>query len=307
MSMPGASVLIEATGLRKSYGARLVLDGVSLAVSAGEIVGLLGPNGAGKTTTLLILATLLRPDAGEIRVAGMTPPSAGDALRRKLGFVPQSVALYPSLTGLQNLELFARLHGLGRREARREAMRVLEEVGLAERAHDSVAVLSGGMKRRLDLACGMVHRPEVLLLDEPAVGADPQSREQILLTVRRSASAGAGVIYSTHYMEEVERLCDRVVLIDRGRLVAHGTVAELIALAGGHPCLGITFRDAPPPSWCAGISGVSELARAVDSKVMVQLASVAQVSELLNGRARRAAPCSTSASTAQISRTPLLR
>lgn len=283
-------VLIRASGLSKRYGERLALDDVGFSVAAAEIVGLLGPNGAGKTTTLLILATLLRPDAGEIRIAGLTPESGGDLIRRKLGFVPQSIALYPSLSGLQNLELFARLHGIGKREARDECMRALEEVGLAERAGDPVGVLSGGMKRRLNLACGMVHHPEVLLLDEPAIGVDPRSREQILLIVRRAAAAGAAVIYSTHYMEEVERLCDRVLLIDRGRLAADGTVAEIIAQAGGHPRMEITFQEAAPPRWSDGFVGVSELSRAdQDRKVTLQLASLAQVSELLErARASRA-------------------
>jgi ABC-type multidrug transport system ATPase subunit len=217
------ALLLEAIDLRKSYGSHLVLDGVSLSVNAGEVVGLLGPNGAGKTTTLSILATLLEPDAGLVRIAGATPSPKHFALRRRLGFVPQSIALYPSLSGLQNLEFFARLHGIPKRQAQSECMRVLHEVGLADRAQDPVEVLSGGMKRRLNLACGMVHGPDLLLLDEPTVGVDPQSRDHILETVRRAAAAGAGVIYSTHYMEEVERICSRAMLIDSGKVVAAGT------------------------------------------------------------------------------------
>jgi ABC-2 type transport system ATP-binding protein len=285
--MSGEAV-IEAIGLRKSYGPRMVLDGVSLAVRRGEMVGLLGPNGAGKTTTISILATLLRPDAGEVRVAGLTPRSGGTELRRKLGFVPQSLALYPSLSGLQNLELFARLHGIGRRQARSESMRALEEVGLAGRAHDPVAVLSGGMQRRLNLACGTVHGPEVLLLDEPAVGVDPQSREQILLSVRKAAQTGAAVIYSTHYMEEIERTCDRVMLLDHGRVVAEGTVAGLIALGGGHPLMEIAFADAPPTGWLDGLAGLVELPSAVPGgRVILQLVDLTQLSEVLE-RARSA-------------------
>jgi ABC-2 type transport system ATP-binding protein len=283
-----AEAVIQAIGLRKSYRSRVVLDGLSLAVHQGEMVGLLGPNGAGKTTTISILAGLLRPDAGEVRVAGLTPRSGGTELRRKLGFVPQSLALYPSLSGLQNLELFARLHGIGRRQARSESMRALEEVGLSDRAHDPVAVLSGGMKRRLNLACGTVHGPEVLLLDEPAVGVDPQSREQILLRVRKAAQAGAAVIYSTHYMEEVERTCDRVLLIDHGRVVADGTVAELIARGGGHPLMEIAFADTPPPGWHSGLAGLVELSPAVPGgRVILQLSDLAQISGVLE-RARSA-------------------
>ena len=160
-----AAPLIEARGLRKAYGRRLVLDGVNLTAYAGEVVGLLGPNGAGKTTTLGILATLLRPDAGTLAIAGHDGRVATAAVRRQLGFVPQSIALYPSLSGARNLELFARLHGLDRRTARTRTQLMLEEIGLADRAGDPVATLSGGMRRRLNLACGIVHRPRVLLLD----------------------------------------------------------------------------------------------------------------------------------------------
>ncbi len=281
-----SETVIEAIGLRKSYGPHLVLDGISLALRRGEMVGLLGPNGAGKTTTISILAMLLRPDAGVVRIAGRAPRSGGDGLRRKLGLVPQSLALYPTLSAMQNLELFARLHGIRRRQARADSMRALEEVGLAERAHDPVAVLSGGMKRRLNLACGLVHRPDVLLLDEPAVGVDPQSRERILLNVRRSADAGAAVIYSTHYMEEVERTCDRVLLIDHGRLVAEGTVAELIARGGGRPLMEIALDQTPPAGWDRGLAGVVELSFAPsDGRMVLQLANLAQVSEVLE-RAR---------------------
>jgi linearmycin/streptolysin S transport system ATP-binding protein len=279
-------IVIEATGLRKSYGARAALDGVSLSVRAGEVVGLLGPNGAGKTTTLSILATLLDPDAGEVRVDGAAAKPA--AMRRKLGFVPQAVALYPSLSGFRNLVLFARIHGLARLQAQEQAIRSLDEVGLADRAHDPVSILSGGMKRRLNLACGMVHGPELLLLDEPTVGVDPQSRERIQLAVRQLAEAGAAVIYSTHYMEEVERICDRALLIDSGRVVAAGTVAELIALGGSHPRLEIDFAAQPAAGWYDGVDGVSAAASiGADGTLVLSLANLAQVGELLD-RARAA-------------------
>jgi ABC-2 type transport system ATP-binding protein len=283
------SALVEASHLRKTYGSRVAIDDVSFSVNRGEIVGLLGPNGAGKTTTLSILATVLTPDRGEVRIAGFDSRLRAAALRRRLGFVPQSIALYPSLSALQNLELFARVHGLAR-AARDACMVALEAVGLSDRAHDPVSVLSGGMKRRLNLACGIVHGPEVLLLDEPTVGVDPQSRESILRIVSSLAQAGAAVIYSTHYMEEVERVCDRVLLIDRGQVIAAGTVAEIIALAGGQPRMEITFQGEVPSGWYAGLAGVRELAsEPVNHKVMLQFANFAQVSELLErARARSA-------------------
>ena len=233
MSSPPHSPILEAIEISKSYGARLALDNVSLAVKPGEIAGLLGPNGAGKTTTLSILSTLMRPDHGRVLIDGKPPESDPRRLGRMLGLVPQSLALYPALSAAQNVWHFARMQGLSRAEASRGMRAGARRGGLSERAGDPMHSFSGGMKRRLNLACGIVHRPAVLMLDEPTVGVDLQSREQILTLVRRCAEAGAAVIYSTHYMEEAERICDRVLLIDRGKLIADGTVEELVALGGG--------------------------------------------------------------------------
>jgi ABC-2 type transport system ATP-binding protein len=285
--VPIGEIVLRADGIRKSFGARVVLDGVSMSVKAGEIVGLLGPNGAGKTTTLSILATLLEPDAGEIRVGGVSAAGGRRAIRGKIGFVPQSIALYPSLSAVHNLRLFARIHGVARAAAHAESLRMLEAVGLADRAHEPVAVLSGGMKRRLNLACGMVHRPEVLLLDEPSVGVDPQSREQILATVRKLADGGVAAVYSTHYMEEIERVADRVLLIDNGRVMAEGTVAELIALGGHQPRMEIRFQKMPAGGWTGGIDAGCQSATIEGDKVTLVLPSFAAVTEALD-RARAA-------------------
>ena len=275
-------VLIEAAHLRKSYGARLAIDDVTFSVNAGEVVGLLGPNGAGKTTALSILATLIAPDAGEVRIAGIDSRVAPDDLRRRLGFVPQSIALYPPLSAFQNLNVFARVHGLTRRLAEARSIEILETVGLRDRADDAVWTLSGGMKRRLNFACGMVHRPQALLLDEPTVGVDPQSRERIFLTIRALADSGVAVLYSTHYMEEVERMCDRAFLIDRGKLMAQGTVAQLIELGGRHPRMEITFDRSPRPGWYDGLPGVKELAAATTGPtVALELTNLRQVGDLL--------------------------
>jgi ABC-2 type transport system ATP-binding protein len=284
VSVPSSPSLLEAVGLRKSYGSRLVLDGISLAVNAGEVVGLLGPNGAGKTTTLSLLATLIEPDSGTVRIAGAVPSLRHRALRKRIGFVPQAIALYPSLSGLHNLELFARLHGLSKSDAQSESMRALGEVGLTDRADDSVMTLSGGMQRRLNLACGLVHRPDLLLLDEPTVGVDPQSREQILETIRRAAARGAAVVYSTHYMEEVERICSRALLIDRGTVVASGTINELIALGGRQPLMELTFQEAAPPAWCDGLHGITQIklpGANGNGKVALQLESFALINPIL--------------------------
>jgi ABC-2 type transport system ATP-binding protein len=285
--MTGAATapVLEAIDVVKRYGPRTALAGVSLAVRPGEIVGLLGPNGAGKTTTLPILATVLRPDAGRVLIRGRAPDRR---LRAALGVVPQALALYPTLTVAQNVWHFARMQGLARADARAACARVLAEVGLEARARDPVRVLSGGMQRRLNLACGLVHRPAVLLLDEPTVGVDVESRERLLAVARRVRDHGAAVVYSTHYMEEAERICDRVLLIDGGRLIANGTVEELIVLAGGRTTLELTYRGRLPAGWDHAVAGVRPLgAAATDGTLALELTSHAQVGEILE-RVQRA-------------------
>ena len=273
---------IDAAHLRKSYGRRVAVDDLSFRVNAGEVVGLLGPNGAGKTTTLSMIATLITPDAGNVRIAGFDSRAASAEVSRRIGFVPQSIALYPPLSALQNLEIFAQIHGLNRRQAKTRCMETLDVVGLSDRAHDPIHGLSGGMKRRLNLACSMVHRPEALVLDEPTVGVDPQSRERIFTTIRELADSGVAVLYSTHYMEEVERMCDRALLIDRGKLVAQGTVAQLIELGGRHPRMEITFAKLPRPGWCEGLPGVKDITGSSgQTTVALELTSLSRVSDLL--------------------------
>ena len=282
MSNAERAPILEAIEISKSYGARLALDQVSLAVRPGEIAGLLGPNGAGKTTCLSILSTLMRPDRGRVLIDGKAPSSDPRRLGRMLGLVPQSLALYPTLSAAQNVRHFARMQGLSSADASEGCDRVLEEVGLGERADDAMHSFSGGMKRRLNLACGIVHRPAALMLDEPTVGVDLESREQILTLVRRCADAGAAVIYSTHYMEEAERICDRVLLIDRGKLVADGTVEQLIALGGRRPRLELTYRGQLPDRWSEHLAGVHEIVQAGgEARLGLEMKSLAQVPEIL--------------------------
>jgi ABC-2 type transport system ATP-binding protein len=283
------STVIDVQQLRKTYGARVALDSVTLDVKAGEVVGLLGPNGAGKTTTLSILATLIAPDAGTLWILGLDARTQQAAIRRRLGFVPQSIALYPSLTAAENLRLFLRVHGLDRATSSNACQQALDVVGLTDRAGDPVAILSGGMQRRLNLACGIAHQPEILLLDEPSIGVDPQSRDRILRTIRGLADAGAAAIYSTHYMEEVERLCDRVFLIDGGRVIASGTVGEVIAMADDRPRIEFTFAGMAPGDWYEGIDAIEQPSQiGAAGRVTLALASVDAVPELLQ-RARGAA------------------
>jgi ABC-2 type transport system ATP-binding protein len=248
--------LVRVEDLAVRYGDRAALAGVSFRVAAGEIVALLGPNGAGKTTTLSVLATLRRPDSGRAEIAGCDVVAACHAARRALGLVPQRLAVYPTLTARENLLFFAGVAGLRGARARTAAATALEMVGLDDRAGDPVATFSGGMQRRLNLACGLLHAPRVLLLDEPTVGVDPQSRERIFDAVRAQAAAGTAVVYSTHAMDEAERLCERVVLIDQGRLIADGTPAELVRRSGVALRLELVTREPLPPGWADGLEGV---------------------------------------------------
>ncbi len=250
---------VAAENLTKCYGKRTALNGLSLAVKAGEVIGLLGPNGAGKTTALSILATILPPHSGRASICGRDVVKEPDAARSHLGLVTQSVAIYPALSGRENLEFFGLMQGLSRRTAHSLAQRMLDQVGLADRAQDTAGSYSGGMKRRLNLACGIIHSPPVLLLDEPTVGVDPQSRELIFELIDQAAAEGRAVIYSTNYMEEAERLCPRVLLIDEGRVVASGTPQELIAMAGTRAQIRLNTRTRLPQGWVNGLGGAYEI------------------------------------------------
>jgi len=272
--------LVVVEGVVKRYGTRAALDGVDLRVQAGEIVGLLGPNGAGKSTTLSILATLLTADAGRVTVGGHALPAGARAVRRLLGLVPQRLALYPSLTADENLRFFGRMLGLDLAAARAASADALRAAGLDTRADEPIQRFSVGMCRRLNLAAGLLHRPRVVLLDEPTVGVDPQSRERIFEAVTALAAAGAAVLYSTHYMEEAARLCGRVVLLDGGRVVASGTPAELVRTSGLRPRLELRLGGALPTGWLAGVHGAREVERR-DGHVAVLVDDGGQVAELL--------------------------
>jgi ABC-2 type transport system ATP-binding protein len=222
------SPLLEVLDVRKRYGALVALDGVSFAVHEGEMFGLLGPNGAGKTTLLSIVAGLQEATSGEVRLLGQ-PVGPGDrAARRLIGVVPQDLAVYGTLTARENLHFFGELYGVGGAELRKRVDGILGAVGLADRADDRVQTYSGGMQRRLNLGAGLVHAPRLLLLDEPTVGVDPQSRNHIFEEVRRLNGGGLTVVYTSHYMEEVQALCTRIGIIDHGRLAACDTLPRLL-------------------------------------------------------------------------------
>jgi ABC-2 type transport system ATP-binding protein len=223
---------IACTGLTKRYGDHLAADDISFHIEPGEAYGLLGPNGAGKTTTISMLVGLLKMDAGSVRIGDHDLATDPIAAKSLVGYVPQEIALYPELTGRENLRYFGRLYGLPRRALNQRMDEVLEFVGLADRAGDRVETYSGGMKRRLNIGVALLHEPKVLILDEPTVGVDPQSRIAILDGVERLVADGMSLLYTSHYMEEVERVCRRVGIIDHGRVVAEGTRQELVSRVG---------------------------------------------------------------------------
>ena len=225
------SPMLSVRGLRKCFGERVAVDGVSFAIKQGEIYGLLGPNGAGKTTSISMIAGILARDTGEVEIGGLGI-DAGPPARAQIGIVPQAITLYLDLTARENLYFWGRMYDLGGDGLRHAAEQALQAVGLTKRADDIVSTYSGGMQRRLNLACGILHQPKLLILDEPSVGVDPQSRSAIFELVERLRDAGTAILYTTHYMEEAERLCARIGIIDTGKLIAEGTRAELVADLG---------------------------------------------------------------------------
>jgi ABC-2 type transport system ATP-binding protein len=234
---------IAASGLRKSYGEKVVLDGISLNVPAGTVFSLLGPNGAGKTTTVHILSTLIRADAGDIRVAGYDLASNPDRVRRAIGVTGQFSAVDGLLTGEENLLLMADLHHLGRQAGRRRAADLLRQFGLEDAAKKVAATYSGGMRRRLDLAMTLVGSPRIIFLDEPTTGLDPRSRRTVWQIIQDLVVGGVTIFLTTQYLEEADQLADRIAVLDRGRLVAEGTPAQLKRqIPGGH----VTLEFADP-------------------------------------------------------------
>ncbi|MCC6319963.1 MAG: ABC transporter ATP-binding protein [Phycisphaerales bacterium] len=232
--------MLRLTHLRKTFGRIVAVDDLSLSIERGSIFGFLGPNGAGKSTTINMAIGLVKPDSGTVDFDGNGSPMNAE-VRSGLGAAPQSIALYDDLTAMENLVLFARLYGMSRADARRRAVHVLELTGLADRKGDRAGGYSGGMKRRLNLAAALLHDPKLLLLDEPTAGVDPQSRNSILDLVRTLRDQGRTIVYTTHYMEEAARLCDRVAIIDHGKLLALDSVDGLIARHGGRSTVSVTY------------------------------------------------------------------
>ncbi|MEK6719728.1 MAG: ATP-binding cassette domain-containing protein [Chloroflexota bacterium] len=274
---PGSSVpaTVEVEDLVKVYpGGTRAVDGISFRVAHGEFLGFLGPNGAGKTTTIRILATLLRPTGGRARVAGLDVVANAAAVRRRIGFATQTVTIDQMATGRENLALIGRLHGMSGAELRPRVEELLELMGLTEAARKLAGTYSGGMRRRLDLASALVHRPEVLFLDEPTEGLDPQSRLALWDELIRINRAGTTMVLTTHYMEEADRLCERLAIIDHGKIVAEGSPAELKRSIGADS---VTLRLVPPGP--AGDVDADALAGA-QSAVSQRLHGLAAITEV---------------------------
>ncbi|HJR96866.1 MAG TPA: ABC transporter ATP-binding protein [Actinomycetota bacterium] len=237
-----AAPVLSCGGLRKTFGERVAVDDVGFTIEPGETYGLLGPNGAGKTTTISIVCGLLTRDEGTVTLQGRELDTGTVDVKAEIGYVPQEVAIYPDLTARENMRFFGKLYDLGGRDLDARIGRVLQTIGLTDRADERTDAFSGGMKRRLNIGLGLLNEPTLLVLDEPTVGVDPQSRNAILDSVEALAGAGMAVLYTTHYMEEAERLCDRVGILDEGVLRAEGTRRELISLVGEHDRLHIEAR-----------------------------------------------------------------
>ncbi|MBK1812782.1 ABC transporter ATP-binding protein [Clostridium sp. YIM B02505] len=219
--------IITVKNLEKNYGSKKAVDCIDFSLKNGEILGLLGPNGAGKSTTLNILSTILKADEGEIEVLGHNLKEDAKIIKKSIGIVPQDIAIYEEISAEKNVSFFASLYGLKGNELKQQVKEALELVGLYDKKSDKPKTFSGGMKRRLNIACAIAHKPKIIIMDEPTVGIDPQSRNHILDSIKTLKSRGAAIIYSTHYMEEVEAIADRIIIMNEGKIIAEGTNEEL--------------------------------------------------------------------------------
>ena len=242
--------LVTADNLVKQYDRLTAVDGVSFTIEEGQIFGFLGPNGAGKSTTISMLSTYLEPTSGDAFIDGFSVTRDAGKVKKIIGVVPQDIALYPTLTAIQNLRFYGKMYGLGGVELDRRSRSLLELVELWDRRDSRIDQFSGGMKRRINMAAGLLHSPRFLLLDEPTVGVDPQSREHIFDTIMKIRDSGTTILYTSHYMEEVELLCDYIAIMDKGKLVASGTLKQLLAMLGEG---GVIELEISPPGCPEGL------------------------------------------------------
>jgi ABC-2 type transport system ATP-binding protein len=237
------AAMLEVQNLVKKYGDFTAVAGVSFAIEQGEIFSLLGPNGAGKTTTISVLSCLLKPTSGDALIGGYSVARESLQVREVIGVVPQDIALYNMLSARENLMFWGRMYGMGGAALKQRVSEVLEQIGLTDKANAKVETYSGGMKRRVNIGVGLLHKPRIMVMDEPTVGIDPQSRRSILETVKDLNRQGMTVLYTTHYMEEAQELSDRVGIIDHGQLIALGTQKELTKIVGEHDTLRLHIGD----------------------------------------------------------------
>src|SRR4051812_1812060 len=265
--------MLEVQALHKRYGDLVAVHEVSFTARKGEMVGLLGPNGAGKTTTVSMIAGLLPPDRGEVRIGGGGVRSETDPIKRRMGLVPQDLALHDELSARENLTLFGSLYDLSGAPLRSAIDRNLQLVGLADRAKDRTGTFSGGMKRRLNLAAALLHDPQILLLDEPTVGVDPQSRNAIFSNLEQLKREGKTLVYTTHYMEEAERLCDRIIIVDHGNVIANDTLDAVRRLVPGLNVLQLDIDNPGPAQWFTPLRNLPgvDLAECEGNQLRVQL------------------------------------
>jgi ABC-2 type transport system ATP-binding protein len=301
---PGAvadttSPILSCVELRKRFGDLDAVNGVSFHIAPGESYGLLGPNGAGKTTTISMICGLLASDGGRVEIVGQEMTTRSVATKAEIGYAPQELAVYPEMTARENLRFFARLYNLRGPAAAARVETVLELVDLTARADDLVKHYSGGMQRRLNVGLALLHEPRLLVLDEPTVGVDPQSRNAILTGIEQLSQTGIGILYTTHYMEEAERICDRIGIIDHGKLIAEGTRRELVAMVGGN--------DRVLLGASGGLERAAAAAREVSGVLQVRITDqglellVQEVGKLLPALLERVAGAGVSLSTVEVS------
>lgn len=253
--------VVTIEGLTKKFGNFTAVDNISISIAEGEIYGLLGPNGAGKSTTINILSSLLKADKGRVLILGKDIAKEVDFAKRNTGIVPQDIAIYEELTAFENVKFFAGLYGLKGNDLKEKAAQALEFTGLSERAKDFPKRFSGGMKRRLNIACAIAHKPKLIIMDEPTVGIDPQSRNHILQSIKKLNESGCTIIYTSHYMEEVEEICSRIAIVDHGKVIAEGTKEELKAIVKDSNSLWLTVDSVAKvqEDMIKGIEGVTEV------------------------------------------------
>ena len=272
----------------KRYGDTLALDGLCLEVPQGKILGLLGPNGAGKTTAIHILSGLMNADSGEVLVFGQQQSRKNLDTRRRMGLVTQDITVFSELTAAENLRYFGGLYGLRGARLSENVSEMLEFVGLSERAKKKPGTFSGGMRRRLNIACALVHKPELVIMDEPTVGIDPQSRNHILESVKRLSEGGTTVIYTSHYMEEVQAICDRISIMDMGRVIAEGTLSELVGSVRDEQVVSLTANTPSGELLQAlqAVAGVREVAASGNTYTVKSAADAGNVSQLMEAAMR---------------------